>query len=73
MVITGDSKIINYVEPGYYEEGQFGIRLENMLRISNSIISDSGNFLEMEDLTFVPYQRKLIKTELLTQREVKLC
>ncbi|CAG7832130.1 unnamed protein product [Allacma fusca] len=55
-------------EPGYYEEDNFGIRLENAERIVNSSVN---NFLEMEDLTFVPYQRSLIMIELLTDAEIR--
>jgi Xaa-Pro aminopeptidase len=55
-------------EPGYYEEGNFGIRLENAERIMNSSVK---NFLEMEDLTFVPYQQSLIKLSLLTDAEIE--
>lgn len=55
-------------EPGYYEEGNFGIRLENMIRVVTSSVN--SGFLEMEDMVFVPYQHKLIKIDLLTEIEV---
>jgi Xaa-Pro aminopeptidase len=60
-------------EPGYYEEGSFGIRLENIVRIVNSTITGIGGqtFLAVEDLTFLPYQHNLIKKSLLTTKEIK--
>ncbi|CAL8143348.1 unnamed protein product [Orchesella dallaii] len=60
-------------EPGYYEQGSFGIRLENIVRVVNSTVKDpKGNpFLAIEDMTFLPYQHKLIKKELLTHAEVE--
>ncbi|ODN01346.1 Xaa-Pro aminopeptidase 1 [Orchesella cincta] len=59
-------------EPGYYEEGSFGIRLENIVRVVNSTVTgiNGKSFLSIEDMTFLPYQHKLIKKELLTQPEV---
>ncbi|CAL8095264.1 unnamed protein product [Orchesella dallaii] len=60
-------------EPGYYEEGSFGIRLENIVRVVNSTVTglDGKPFLSIEDMTFLPYQHKLIKKELLTQPEIE--
>ena len=49
-------------EPGYYRENEYGIRIENMLHI---IESESKGFLRFENLTFVPYCKELIKTDLL--------
>ena len=49
-------------EPGYYKENDYGIRIENMLHVT-----DSGNkdFLRFENLTFVPYCKELIQNDLL--------
>lgn len=60
--------MVFFAEPGYYEEGSFGIRLENLVTVVRSGVSEG--FLEMEDMTFVPYQHNLIKLELLTAAEV---
>lgn len=61
-------------EPGYYEDGKFGIRIENVLQvIEQSDSSDSfdgkGSY-KFEDITMVPIQTKLINVELLTENEV---
>jgi len=61
-------------EPGYYEEGNFGIRIENIIRIVKANLPHNfggRGFLKFEDVTFVPIQQKMIKPELLTQAEVQ--
>ncbi|ODN00352.1 Xaa-Pro aminopeptidase 1 [Orchesella cincta] len=60
-------------EPGYYEEDSFGIRLENIVRIVKATGKNptGKNFLAIEDMTFLPYQHKLIKKELLTVSEIE--
>lgn len=56
-------------EPGYYREGAFGIRLENLLLITSSfqkIIGDpcfENTMLAFQTLTFCPFDRKLILKE----------
>lgn len=60
-------------EPGYYEDGNFGIRLENVLIIKEAStkfnFGDKG-YLEFEHITWAPYQRKLMDLSLLTPEEV---
>ncbi|KJV77753.1 aminopeptidase P family protein [Orientia tsutsugamushi] len=53
-------------EPGYYEEGNYGIRIENLMFVKNSKYE---GFLEFETLTLVPYCSNLILTSLLTNEE----
>jgi Xaa-Pro aminopeptidase len=60
-------------EPGYYEDGGFGIRIENLVvaRESNTRHTFRGQkFVEFETITYVPIQRKLIAKELLTSKEI---
>jgi Xaa-Pro aminopeptidase len=60
-------------EPGYYENNNFGIRIENLLEIveKKELESFGGKgFLGFEKLTKIPIQKKLIKTELLTSFEI---
>lgn len=60
-------------EPGYYEDGNFGIRLENVL-----IVNDAGTkfnfgdkgYLSFEHITWAPYQRKLMDLSLFMPEEV---
>jgi len=58
------------VEPGYYEDGQFGIRHENVVVVQNST-KFPDTHLMFDPLTLVPYQRKLIDETLLTNEEIQ--
>ncbi len=56
-------------EPGYYEEGAFGIRLENLLVCKQKTNFGNGRFLCFETLTMVPFDLDAVLPELLTQKE----
>ena len=60
-------------EPGYYREGAFGIRIENLIVVQQAEDLQSSdperNFLDWETLTFVPIDRRLIVTKMLTADE----
>jgi Xaa-Pro aminopeptidase len=48
-------------EPGYYREGAFGIRLENLVVVQEAPpLGDNRKQLSFETLTFVPLDRRLI-------------
>ena len=53
-------------EPGVYIEGGFGVRIENLVVFKN----DEEGFIVNEPLTCVPYERKAIKKELLTDEQL---
>ncbi|CAI4978235.1 CPS_HP_G0109620.mRNA.1.CDS.1 [Saccharomyces cerevisiae] len=54
-------------EPGYYKDGEYGIRIESDMLIKKA--TEKGNFLKFENMTVVPYCRKLINTKLLNEEE----
>jgi Xaa-Pro aminopeptidase len=57
-------------EPGYYREGAFGIRLENLIVVQEaSPLGDNRRQLCFETLTFVPFDRRLILTGMLAPGE----
>lgn len=59
-------------EPGYYEDGEYGIRIENVMYVKESGLSyNSRNFYEFETVTRVPFCRKLIDKHLLNAEEKK--
>jgi len=58
-------------EPGYYKQGHFGIRIENLVLVEErQIAGQEGRWLGFETLTFVPLDRRLIDKTLLTAEEV---
>ncbi len=60
-------------EPGYYREGAFGIRLENLIVVRDAPPLAGGDAhrkqLGFETLTFVPFDRNLIDVALLSADE----
>jgi Xaa-Pro aminopeptidase len=57
-------------EPGYYREGAFGIRLENLIvAIEAPALGDNRAQMAFETLTFVPFDRRLILREELSPAE----
>lgn len=61
-------------EPGYYREGAFGIRIENLILVEKAEVPTGGDaereMLRFRTLTFVPIDRRLISTGLLTRAEL---
>jgi len=60
-------------EPGYYEDGAFGIRIENIVRVVPAPTKHNfreRGFLTFEHVTLVPIQTKLMVPELLTRQEI---
>ena len=57
-------------EPGYYREGAFGIRIENLIVVRSAPeLGDNRDQLSFETLTFVPIDRRLIALEMLAPWE----
>ena len=51
-------------EPGYYEKGKFGIRIENLITIKKKTSK-----MSFQNLTLVPVDKSLIKKEVLSKTE----
>jgi len=59
-------------EPGYYEDGNFGIRIENIVmvkEVETKYKFGDKPYLGFEHVTMVPMCRKLIDVEMLTREE----
>jgi Xaa-Pro aminopeptidase len=60
-------------EPGYYREGAFGIRIENLIVVIPAPALSGGDahrqMLAFETLTWVPFDRRLIDAALLSPAE----
>ena len=48
-------------EPGYYKEGYFGIRIENLIYIKKN---------KFKELTMAPIEKDLIKKKMLNKNEI---
>lgn len=58
-------------EPGYYKEGAYGIRIENLVlvREEGKILHDGRAMLGVETVTLAPFDPRLIVSEMLTEEE----
>jgi len=53
-------------EPGYYKEGEYGIRIENIIVVKE----DNENQLTFENITWAPIDRELINSDMLSKKEL---
>ncbi len=58
-------------EPGIYLEGRLGIRHENLVLCRKGEQNEYGQFMYLEPLTMVPFDRDAILPELMTDRELQ--
>ncbi|KAL5369147.1 aminopeptidase [Cryptosporidium parvum] len=62
------------IEPGYYEEGKYGIRIENLAEIIEVDIDNGyrkmNKFLKFSPLTFAPIQKEMIDISILSDDEL---
>ncbi|WP_119392550.1 aminopeptidase P family protein [Taklimakanibacter lacteus] len=59
-------------EPGYYKEGQYGIRIENLILVREAEAIQGGErpMMSFETLTLCPIDRRLIEPGLLSPEEL---
>ena len=58
-------------EPGYYRDGAFGIRCENLVVVRESAREDEERtMLEFEAITLVPFDLRLVDASLMTAAEL---
>ncbi len=60
-------------EPGYYKEGKYGIRIENMVYVAKDKKLSSKSkkpFLKLEQMTYCPYELELIDKNMLSKEEL---
>ncbi len=60
-------------EPGYYKEGEYGIRIENLIVVTDAEPIPGGDperkFMEFETITLAPIDLNLVEPSLLTREE----
>jgi Xaa-Pro aminopeptidase len=57
-------------EPGIYREGRYGIRLENMVLVTDALENEFGKFLKFEPLTWCHFEKDLLDKTLLSSEEI---
>jgi Xaa-Pro aminopeptidase len=59
-------------EPGYYKEGAYGIRIENLVLVTDleKLPGADRETMGFETLTLVPIDRRLIVKDMLTADEI---
>ena len=73
---TGMEKLLSGMilsnEPGYYKEGHYGIRLENLILVTRPDELPGGDIAMhgFETLTLAPFDQRLLRTDLLTRDEL---
>ncbi len=57
-------------EPGYYKQGEYGIRIENLVLVEErEIVGAEGEYLGFETLTFAPIDATLVDFAMLSPEE----
>lgn len=59
-------------EPGVYIEGEYGIRLENLILCLRDKKTEAGEFMRFETLTMVPFDRDAILPECMEAEDLRL-
>lgn len=59
-------------EPGFYLEGKFGVRCENLIMCVKAEKTEYGQFMRFETITMVPWDLDAVAPELLSRREKDL-
>ena len=57
-------------EPGVYLQGEYGIRIENILLTKNTIENINGQFMAFDNLTFVPLDRAALDTAYMNSEDL---
>ncbi|XP_044060996.1 xaa-Pro aminopeptidase 2 [Siniperca chuatsi] len=65
------SGMFTSIEPGYYKENDFGIRIEDVAVIVPIHTKYGHNYLTFDTVSLVPYDRKLIDTSLLSSEQLQ--
>jgi Xaa-Pro aminopeptidase len=67
-----ESGMIVSNEPGYYKEGAYGIRIENLVLVEEPKMVAGGEreVMSFETLTLAPIDRRLVVREMLSAQEL---
>ena len=59
-------------EPGFYEPGKYGVRIENMLLVQKDYTNEYGSFCSFETCTFVPMDADCMDISLMNDNDIRL-
>lgn len=57
-------------EPGFYAEGKFGVRLENMVLVKKAFTNEFRKFMKFKTMTLVPFDRECIDVTLMNAEDI---
>ena len=65
-------KMVCSNEPGYYEDGEFGVRIENLFVIVPAATKNkfAGEYYTCSRVTMCPMQKKMMDTSMMTSEEI---
>ena len=72
MYAVFEEGMITSNEPGYYCEGKFGIRHENLILCLRDEKNENGSFMRFENLTMVPFDWDAIDKKYMTDDDIIL-
>ena len=58
-------------EPGIYRDGKHGVRLENIMLVTEDATTEFGEFYKLEDLTLAPFDTRPLVKALMTPAEIE--
>ncbi len=58
-------------EPGYYKQGEYGIRIENLILVRSVTEETERMMYAFETLTWAPIDRNLVDTSIMSDNEIK--
>ncbi|XP_012605880.1 xaa-Pro aminopeptidase 2 [Microcebus murinus] len=69
--VAMDKGMFTSIEPGYYKDGEFGIRIEDVALVVEAKTKYPGTYLTFEVVSLVPYDRNLIDVSLLSPEHLQ--
>lgn len=59
------------IEPGLYREGEYGIRIENIVLVEEERETEFGKFLGFRTVTLAPFDRRAIEIGMLSPEQIE--
>jgi len=58
-------------EPGIYRQGEYGIRLENLVIVKNDYKTAFGQFMKFKNLTWCPFDLKAVDSSFMNKEQIE--